>query len=847
MDPSIVYSIIQRINQGEANAAEIELESHRRTSIDGLVLALLSIINDQQDNPTQDTKVVGILQSALLILKSVVPKSWGPGFHEFKGPAISPTVKSALRSGLFKLLGFNKSKVRSVAALLISNIVSSDYSSEWPDLFDRLVYMLHHGQTFEVFGAISTVKELLISPISNREFARVGPYLISALFHVASNQSDNVYSFHASANAIEVFRECIEYFLIAEETGSSLVDSFVVPVIDQWSPLFIHYIAMPADPTNPGFIDLKLESLKTYKALLTALPTMASGHALNMFEATLNSTHHILPTYEKEFISTSEHHRPQYDHTIANNVFFHFNLTLDSLVLEHVDYLCMAVELESIVSRLSSALPELINLLVRLGQISANQEECNDDTDDILLEETESSAGRLLLRPQIAEILILIGKVSAYDLAPLLWNQVLNLSHSATWRIKESGLNLFSRVLAEGCCNTTTISQNDINQFIRLVSECQRDANPLLRSRAYLSAASVCRSLPHMIDPTAIQIPLFDATVETAVSDPNDTVRISCILAICKCCVDLPSDYFCIKEPEIYNAISLMAETAEDYIPAILAEVLIVLAECDLSRAARNPGLITLLYSLALKDPTNVMLGNEVQDIMAEITARAAQENVYSELFQQGLAPVVESITALKTWEYTPELYLSLSVLGVFIANGPYPLPALVVTMVFEPLHQIIMNSADSQVLHILTEVFALLTEHAPDQIQGYVNEHGRNGLDMLVMAVNRLLGPAWLESACSNTGLLILSVVQTFGAVLGHHIPAILEGAADRLSTAKDPVLTGSLIMVFSKLVCKSPETVVDVLSSIEINGESGLEVMLTEWLANFDVLRANEEIQEK
>lgn len=862
-ETSTAYSLIERINRGDTQQAEQELESLRANNINELVLALLSIITEQQQQISggDDIAVVGIIQSALLILKNIIPKSWSIGFEEFLGPPVSQDVKANVRSTLLGLLGFSKSKVRSVAALLVANIASVEYPDEWPDLLTHLLHFIQQGTTFQLYGALSAIKELVSDTLSDVEFVRVGESILSAMLAVASSPQDpcspgatrteapGKYSPHASAMAIEVFRQCIDFFLIAEDTKSPLVETVATPIIDQWVPLFIQYVGMQVDPSDAGYIDLKLESLKTFKTLYTALPKISGKHVQPLFEATLQSIFYNLPIYEEIHVRNTESNTSEtlVDPNEGNNLFVHPNLTIDNLVLEQLDFMDIAVELRNVVARIAPVLPDFVDLLIRLGQIPKDQESWEDDMDEFVLEESELSVGRLV-RTQVADILVIIGKSRNFALLPTMWERVHALAEQfGDWKIKESGLYLFSRVLAEGTADTAPLSPSTITQFIQFVSECQRNETPLLRSRAYLAAASVCRSLSSRIDTRSIKIPLFEATVDAALSDTNDTVCISCVMAIRKYCVDLPKDYFITKESMLYHAIFVMSEKAQDDTPAILAEVLVAVVECDLSRAARNPDLVKLVYKLVSQDPTNVMLTNEIQDLMAEIAETATEEGVYNDFIKHAMEPLLNSIMGITDWEYTPELVLSLNILSVLVDKAPFPMPEEIVNTFFDPLYQITMNSSDNQVLQAVSEILGFFTQHAPDQIKNWTNKDGRNGMELLILAVARLLDPSWLDSASVNTGILILAIVQNFGSLLGDLLPQMLEATVKRLATAKSPALIENFILVFSKLVSTSAEDVVNILMNTNVDGVSGLEVVMSRWLSNFDVLRGYEEIKEK
>lgn len=862
MDTSKAYSLIERLNRGDTQSVEQELESYRTSDIDGLIFTLLTVISDQQQNPSaSEAAVIGIVQSALLILKNLIPKSWSIGFEEFQGPPVSSKVKAHVRASLLGLLGFEKSKVRSVAALLVARIASVEYPDEWSDLIEQLLQLVQHGTNAQLYGALSAIKELVAETLSDIEFVRVGETILSAMYAIASSPQDpcaggserltvpGKFSPHASAMAIEVFRLCVDFFMIAEDTKSPLVNTVATPIIDQWVPLFIQYVGLPVDTSDAGYIDLKLESLKSYKTLLTALPRISGKHALGLFEATLRNIFFNLPTYEDMYVRDIDNapEEPQVDPAEANSVFVHPNLTVENLVLEQLDFMDMAVELKTVVAKIATCLPDFVDLLVRLGQIQKEQESWENDMDEFAMEESELSVGRLV-RTQVADILVIAGKSRNFALLPTLWERVAALaSNYGNWKIKESGLYIYSRVLAEGTCDTAPLPPSAITEFIQFVTECQRDNTPLLRSRAYLAAASICRSLTSRIDTRSIKIPLFDTTLEAALSDPNDTVRLSCVMALRKYCVELPKDYFVTKESLLYQAIYLISEKAQEDTPAILAEVLVAVVERDLSRAARNTDLVKLVYKLVSQDPTNVMLTSEIQDLMAEIAETATEENVYDAFIEHAIEPLVSSIMSIKDWEYTPELVLSLSILSVLVDKAPFPMPEQIVNTFFDPLYQITMNSSDNQVLQAASEILGYFTQHAPNQIKNWSGKDGRNGVELLIMAFARLLDPSWLDSACINTGILILAIVQNFGDLLGDLLPQMLDATTKRLATAKSPALIENFILVFSKLVSASAKDVVDILSKVLVDNVSGLTIVLTKWLSNFDVLRGYEEIKEK
>lgn len=859
MDTASVYNLIAQINSGDTKQAEQQLEAQRASNSDALVLVLLQIIVDQTNSQDADSATV-IIQTALFILKQVVPKSWSIGFEEFIGPPISQDVKVAVRSALLGLLGFSKSKVRSVAALLVASIASVEYPDEWSDLVDILLQLIQQGSTEQIYGALLAIKELVSDTLSEIEFMKLGQSLLSTLFNVASSpqasttksesrdQSTGKYSPHASSMAIDVFCTCIDFFLIAEDTKSNLVSTIATPIIDQWTPLFIKYINQSIDTSDAGYVDLKLESLKAYKTLFSALPKISSRHMVDMFQATLSDIFHLLPVYEQVCIKGEDGNIPEIDPSEASNVFIHENLTIDNLVLEELDFIDMAMETRPVIIKVESVLRDFLVMMTRYAQIPKELEEWEDDMDDFVQEESELSIGKLV-RGEVANIITVCGKSRHFSLLPILWDNAYTLSQelSDNWKIKESTLYLFTRLIVEGTSDHSALPGESIEQFIQFVYECQQDSSPLLRSRAFLSAASVTRALSSRIDTREVRLPLFESTLHSALNDPNDTVRVSSVMAMTKYCKDLPEDLFLSKEESMYLAIHQLAQKAQDETPSVLAESVVAIAERNLSRAAVNPDLVRLLYELISKDPTNVMLTNEIQDVMAEITETATDDGVFTEFIENALTPLVQSIIGITDWEYTPELALALDILSVLIENAPSPMPPKILETLFDPVYQITMNSSDNQILQSVSEILAHFTTKVPDQLKSYTSNEGRTGVELLIFAVARLLDPVWSESASVNTGSLILSIVQNFGDMLGDLLPQMIEATVRRLATAANPALIENLIAVFSKLVNNNATGLVDLLASISIPEQgNGLDIVLKQWLSNFDVLRGYDEIRE-
>lgn len=849
MDPSTVYSIIQRISSGDTASAERELESYRQSQVNELVLSLLSVIAQyEQDIP--------VVQSALLILKTIIPKSWSIAFEEFLGPSISQETKEKVRSLLITgLLGHPVSKVRSVAALLTASIASAEYPDEWPSLVDQIVNIILTGNQYQLFGALSTLKELVGETISEGEFRTVGATILSTLYTVASSptghesSSDKTFPVFASAISLQVFSQCADLLAIPTKPNSPEAIA-IANIVNQWAPLAIQYISKQTDPSSVEWLYIKLESTKAFTALLATIPKLTAPHAPRAFEAITQSLDFLLPSYIKNNIDSTNPLDSE-EITQSSGIFVNEVLSLESLIYEEFELISNLVGHKSIAQKLTNNLDPFFYLLTRYAQITKEDEETwEDDMNEFVKEESDLSIRRAV-RPQIPDILSSLNKTRQFNILAFYLEKALATFSDSQWKIKEASLYLLSWLLVEGYEDRPNLPKSYVEALVRSISEFHYDnSHNLLRARSYIAGSTVCKSLKEQIDTTTVSIPLFEATVNAAISDSSNTVKSACLISFSKFSQILPKDYISTKLAVLYEIISAMTPKADEDTPATFAEVLMSIIQSDFVFAVQYPALIEIVYNLLSRDPTNIMLTNEIVDIMEELAETATDNSAYGGFAQHSLPPLLQSILSITDWEYTPELVLSLNILGVIVDKGPYPVPEDILNTFFDPLYQIVINSSDSQVLQSATEILSFLTKHASEQIRNWTNSEGRNGIELLIMAVARLLDPMWEDSACLNAGLLILAIVESFGTILGEFLPQILEATAKRLATAKHPVLIENFIGVFSALVMTSPTDVINFLAGQTIDkgdgtSTSGLSVVISKWLANFDVLRGCEEIR--
>lgn len=158
------------------------------------------------------------------------------------------------------------------------------------------------------------------------------------------------------------------------------------------------------------------------------------------------------------------------------------------------------------------------------------------------------------------------------------------------------------------------------------------------------------------------------------------------------------------------------------------------------------------------------------------------------------------------------------------------------------------MESNDGEILRPCAESVKFLLTHDHEQVFNYHDEHNRSGLEVCLHIIDRLLGNGIEDNAAAEVGGLAAELVEKAGHErLGPFLPQLLQAVANRLATADAATFIQSLILVFARLALVGAHDVVEFLTTIEINGQSGLQVVLSKWLENSVNFVGYDEIRQK
>ena len=108
---------------------------------------------------------------------------------------------------------------------------------------------------------------------------------------------------------------------------------------------------------------------------------------------------------------------------------------------------------------------------------------------------------------------------------------------------------------------------------------------------------------------------------------------------------------------------------------------------------------------------------------------------------------------------------------------------------------------------------------------------NGESGLSALFSIVARVLDPQRSESGGLFVGDLLLHVFRRAGPQILPILPDLLRALVLRLSTALTATFSQSLILPFAYLAGTQPDTALEMLEGIEIEGKNGMDMVLGTW----------------
>ncbi|TGO71749.1 hypothetical protein BELL_0535g00040 [Botrytis elliptica] len=807
-------------------------------------------------------------QAALLNLKNFTSKNW-TGHDDNGNPTIQieEGAKAEIRA---RMLGIATSdvdsrKIKGAASMVVSKIANVDYPDQWPDLLPTILHIIQTGTDLQLHGSLKVLADVVEESLSEDQFFSVARDIVNTVYGVAVNEARLG---KLRALSVSVFRGTFDIMEMVKDEHGAEVKAFAEEVLKDWTPFLVAIMKQPLPPPPKeseedgpvdqqwrGVIALKLQVVKTLMKIKSVFPTLLLPQSPVLFSATWAELSMAQPIFQEMYVDNDMPGRME----DADNLPY----TLDFLVLEELDFLQSCLKAPPVQKELETQLQanagaamtpwvvDVMKLAVNYAQILKEEEELWDIDVNLFLAEESSVTTQYTLRMSCGDLLIKLGEWLSHGALEglLAYTQMIFSSDAASWRMREAVLFLLTQLTNDFLDCDKEIRPEVSQAFLPFIDySINREEEPLLRARGYLVAGNLAQSLPQ------VSLGLLDRTVRGVNLDEAEVVKVSCIKSIQGYILahnvpadrQLPiiasiSEFLHSKDlTELESADDLLVTLVESLRSAIQMDTRVTLAD--------EGGALDLLFVLAKHGASNFQLTMLVTESFEEVVESFTGGPGYPALCTKVLPSLIGAFDVGSITDDDPLVELAADLLTILTENGSEPLPAGYVAAVLPKLNRLLMTTTEGGILRPGAEAIKYMLMHDHQQVFAWHDESNKSGLEVCLIIIDRLLGPEVEDNAASEVGGLAAELVEKAGQErLGPYLPQLLRAVATRLATAEAAPFIQSLILVFARLSLVGAHDVVEFLNQIEINGQSGLQVVLSKWLehsvmfAGYDEIRQN------
>ncbi|EER38453.1 importin beta-5 subunit [Histoplasma capsulatum H143] len=251
--------------------------------------------------------------------------------------------------------------------------------------------------------------------------------------------------------------------------------------------------------------------------------------------------------------------------------------------------------------------------------------------------------------------------------------------------------------------------------------------------------------------------------------------------------------------------------------------------------------------------------GYLVSGIIARTAVTETFEDVVQYISQQGpdayirlCEKVLPSLTgAIDVGNMTQEnalTTLAADLIRALTEYGLEPLPQGLVANIMPKLNRLLLGSTEGNILPAATIAVKNMLQHDSTQFLSWQDpQTGKGAVEVVLIIIDHLLSQSVDDNAAEEVGGLAAELVEKAGSEkLGPYLTQLLHAVAHRLATAQKAQFIQSLILVFARLSLISAREVVDFLSTLTIDGQSGLTVVFSKWLENSITFAGYDEIRQ-
>ncbi|EKM84237.1 hypothetical protein AGABI1DRAFT_52094 [Agaricus bisporus var. burnettii JB137-S8] len=817
-------------------AAELKLAESFADFNTGLALAQILLAQDA------DIPLKQICHSASIALRKYVRERWSPYFASFRGAAPSPQIKTQIRQAVFQGLSDPNRRIRSLCAHTLSSIASCDWPDEYPDLLNNLINQLSSGSADSIHGVMQVLTEFIKSDLTEDQILPVLRQLLPVLLNILG--ATESHSPLTRARTISVFRQCVTALFMVKDQHPQSVKEAVGGVLPVWLEAFkvLLNIDPMSDVSNAKSWDglaVRIQIFKTLSTIHTSFPKAISPPLMTDFlTASVLHLHALFPVFNHYYLVDEE--------AVPRTSEDDDTIDLAQLVCPILDFVSETVRHGKSKAWLESNLQQLVLAVFNYEETWAV------DANAFVAQENDESQAYSMRMVGFDLLSVLVERLPgpATRAFSSVTNQVIQSSSQAResgngqwWRPLEAALAAVGSQ-AEAVHDCVQDEQDsgrakpiDIEHLLANVvpNILGLSQEPFLQGRGFVFASQFAKLLPLQSSGQYLEAGL------QVIESPGAgiPVKISAIKAVHNFFQEGDDTALAPFAPRLAKDLGPILSAASEDTLGLVLESLSVVVQVDKGSWV-TPDLAASITQVTLevwhknnRDPIFISILTDVLESLAE-----ASSGIYETVVENALPSLRQAIGNSKkeeSWVASSAINLAASLARGAPESG---LGQGFFSLLAPALFGCLGDAEDRDVIQNGIETLTLIVRKDCNQMVVWVDAEGRNGLEYTLKLVARLL-ESQDESGGLVIGDLIIHLFRKAGEAILPVLPQLLQAMVVRMKTAKTATFLQSLVCPFAFLISNQRDTTLDLLESMNIDGRSGLDILVQTWCENAETFQ--------
>ncbi|KAK7063933.1 ARM repeat-containing protein [Favolaschia claudopus] len=819
--------------------AELKLSEYLTLPEAGLSLSSLVVAQDAE---------MPLRQSASIVLRKYVTERWSPFFQTFKGSAPPVETKNQIRQAVFHGLSDPERQIRTLCAHTLSSIASSDWPDEYPDLLSSLIGLLSSGSTDSVHGAMQVFTEFIKSDLTEDQILPVLRDLLPVLLSILG--APEVHSPLTRARTVSVFRQCVAALYMVKGQHPQAVKEAIASILPVWLEAF--KVLLSTDPQadianaqNWDALAVRIQIFKALDVIHTSFPRALTPYLNTYLSISLSHLQSLYSPFSQYYLSTNES-APRSSENEA--------IELPQLVCPIFDF--VAAVTRGGKSKGWFENQNLLSLIVStfnfLQMTTDDEETWANNPNDFVAQEEDQTQPYSVRVAGFDLLACLIDQTRAHTVAALQSSvhEIINASkqtreagRSDWWKPLEAGLAAIGsqadavQEYIEDEQDVGRAKPIDIELLLSDVvpSVLGLSEFPFLQGRGFVFASQYAELLPVQMAGQYIEAAIH--VIETG--DAGAPVKLSAVRAVHNFFQNGDASTLAPFAPRIAKDLGpFLLVTSEETLSLVLETLSVVVGVDKGSWISPDIADSLVLATLEVwtknnKDP--IFISN-VDNILTALASSSAN-GIYQTVVKQALPNLCQAMSGAslnESWITSSAIELVSSlVTGASEGNLGEGFVAVLAPSLFKCLAE----AEDRDVLQNGISCLTLIIRKDCGQLISW-SDSGRSGIDCVLSVIAKSLENQD-ESGGLVIGDLIIHLLRRAGESVLPVLPQLLQAMVTRMTTAKTATFLQSLVIPFAFLINNQRDTVLDLLESMNVQGRSGLDILIQTWCENAETFQ--------